>query len=246
MVARENQAFLPDDFLCAVALALLFLRDLQMDELLQNVHHTVFPEHFFPKVGRGITVRVGRITLASIPSRAIAALVEGEKAGVRARKLGGHPDLRVVHTEKAQDALVELEADFPLIPVIHPLPLRVVHVLASILVFQFKGKDGNAVQDKHHIHAFPGISAVIPLPVNCNVVFGILRCRRLVQGGFRLEIADAEGDSPVLEPVAQHMDQAVHVTGIVEGRTELPHGIDLVGVGKPRPLFGLGLLDEVQ
>ena len=50
----------------------------------------------------------------------------------------------------------------------------------------------------------------------------------------------------MLEAVAQHMEQARHVAGIVEGVAELFNGVDLVGIRKPRPLLGLCPLDKVN
>ena len=47
-----------------------------------------------------------------------------------------------------------------------------------------------------------------------------------------------------LESMPKHRDKAAHVAGVVERHTELPHGINLIGILKPRPLLGLGLLNE--
>lgn len=87
---------------------------------------------------------------------------------------------------------------------------------------------------------------VEPLPVAGDLVGGILLGSRLVQRGFRLEIADTEGDAPMLEAVAQNVQQAAHITGVVESNAELPYGVDLVGVLEPGPLLGLGLLHEAN
>ena len=152
----------------------------------------------------------------------------------------------MVNGKVTQNALVEAEADFARVPVIHPLGLGVVHGLPRVLVLQFKGKDGDAVQDQHHVHTFVGVSAVEPLAVTGGMVLGILRGSRLVQGGFGPEIADPEGDAAMLEAVAQHGDKPVHVAGVVERSAELPDCIDLVGVLKPRPFFRLGSLDEAD
>lgn len=78
------------------------------------------------------------------------------------------------------------------------------------------------------------------------MIAGILRRRRLVQRGFGLEVADAEGDAAVLEAVPQHVHKAVHVDGVVQRRAELAHGVHLVRVRKPRPRLGLGALDEAD
>ena len=74
----------------------------------------------------------------------------------------------------------------------------------------------------------------------------ILRRRCLIQGGFGLKVADAEGDAAVLKTVAEHVEQTCHVTGVIERVAELFDGVDLVGVCKSRPFLGLGLLDKVN
>ncbi len=152
----------------------------------------------------------------------------------------------MVNSKVAQDPLVELETDLPRIPVIHPLGLGIVHCLAGVLVLQLKGEDGDAVQDENHVHAVVIIGAVKPLAVAGHVVTGILGCCQLVQVGLGLEEADVESDAAMLEAMPQHGNQAVHVTGIIEGIAELPHGVNLVGILEPGPLLWLSLLDEVN
>ena len=50
----------------------------------------------------------------------------------------------------------------------------------------------------------------------------------------------------MLEAVPQHRHKPVHVAGVVEGRAELPHRVDPVGVLEPRPCLRLGLPDEIN
>ena len=244
VIPGEDQRLLPHHLLRAVGQQLLLLVDLQMDKLLQNVHHAVLLEHFFPKVGRGVPVRVGRVALAAVLARAVAALVEGEKIGVFAPQGRGHPHLRVVHGEEAQNALVELEADLPRVPIVHPLPHGVVHVLPRVGVLQLKGEHGDAVDGQHHVHALVGLSGIEPLPVAGDLVLPILFRGQGVQLRLRLEIAHPKPNAPVLEPVPQHMDKPIGLAGAVEGQTELPLRVHTVGVGEPRPGLGLGFLHE--
>ena len=180
VIARKYQAFLFDDLFRAVGLELLFLRDLQMDELLQDIHHAVLLENILPEIGRRIPFRIGGISLAAVPSRAAAALVERQKNGVLACKLRGHPHFRVIHGKAAQNPFVELEAGLAGIAVVHPLRLGVIHGLAGVLVLQLKGENGDAVQDKHHIHALVATGTVMPLPVAGHMIARILLRRRLV------------------------------------------------------------------
>ena len=107
---------------------------LQAHKLLQDVHHAVLLEHFFPEVGGKIAVRVGRVSCAAVPPGTVGALIEGQKAGVLARQPGGHPHLGQVYAKVAQNALVELETHLPGVPVVHPLLLGVLHGLPGELV----------------------------------------------------------------------------------------------------------------
>ena len=237
--AGEDELFPDDDLLCPVGQAFFFFRRLQVDELLQYVHHAVLPEHIFPQIGGGIAVRVRRVALAAVPPRAGAALVEGQEV-VLARQLGGHPHVEVIHGEIAQYALVELEAQLPRVAVGDPLALAVVGILAGVLVFQLEGEHGDAVHRQHHVHALVALGGVEPLAVAADLVRRVKLRRRLIQARLRLEIAHAEGDAPVLEAVAQHRHQAVRVTGVVKGADELCHRVDRVRALETRPGLGLG------
>ena len=84
------------------------------------------------------------------------------------------------------------------------------------------------------------LSRVEPLTVAADAVLPVQRRRGLVQRGLRPEIAHAERDAPVLEPMPQHRDEAVHLAGVAERRAELPNGVHLVRVLKPRPRLRLG------
>ena len=116
-----------------------------MNKLLENVHHTFFLENLFPQIFRGIAVWVGRVALATVTARTGRALVKRQEGSVLTGEFGCHPDFGVVSAEVAQDALIELEADFSGITVIHPLPLGIVHVLTGVLVLQLKSEHRDAV-----------------------------------------------------------------------------------------------------
>ena len=152
----------------------------------------------------------------------------------------------MVHAEISQDALIELEAQLSGVPVIHPLGLGIVHVLAGVLVFQFQGENGDAVEHQHHIHGFVVIRRVVPLANHIANVLLIKGSCRLVQMGLRAEIAHPEGNAPVLETVTQHGNQAVGITGIVECDAEFADRVTVAGVDKAGPLLRLGRLDKVD
>lgn len=246
MVPGKDQRLLSDGLHGAVWELLFLLFHLQMEELLQDVHHAVLLKDLFPEVGRGVAVRVRGIALAAVLPGPVGALVEGQEPGILPGQLGGHPDLGVIHAEKAQDALVELKAEFPWVTVIHPLPLGVLHGLPRVLVFQLKGENRDAVDGQHHVHGFLRVGGVVPLAVALDLVPGIPLSGGLVEAGLGHEVADVEGDAPVLEPVAEDGEEPVHFTGGVKGDAELPHGVDLVLLLEAGPLLGLGGLDKAD
>ena len=125
---------------------------LQAHELLQDVHHAVLLEHFFPEVGGKVAAGVGRVACAAVPPGTVGALIEGQKAGVLARQPGGHPYLGQVYAKVAQNALVELETHLPWVPVVHPLLFGVLQGLPGELVLQLEGEHRDAVYRQHHIH----------------------------------------------------------------------------------------------
>ena len=246
MVAGKNQRLLSDSLHGAIWEPLFLLLHLQMDELLQDIHHAVSLKDLLPEVGRGVAVRIWRIALAAVLSGPIGALVEGQEVCILPGQLGGHPDLGVIHAEIAQNALVELETELPWVTVIHPLPLGVLHGLPRVLVFQLKGENRDAVDGQHHVHRFLRVGGVVPLTVALDLVTGIPPGGGLVETGFRHEVANVEGNAPVLEPVAEDGEEPVRIAGGVEGQAELPHGIDLVLLLESGPLLGLGGLDEAN
>ena len=219
---------------------------LQAHELLQNVHHAVLLEHFFPEVGGKVAAGVGRVACAAVPPGTVGTLIEGQKAGVLARQPGGHPHLGQVYAKVAQNALIELETHLPGVPVVHPLLLGVLYSLPGELVLQLKGEHRDAVYRQHHVHRVVGGVGVEPLPVAGDLVLSVALGVLLVQRGLRLKIAHPEPPSPVLEPIPQHRKQPVRIAGIVKGSAELPHRVYRVLLFKKRPLVGLGLLHKAD
>ena len=53
-----------------------------MEELLQDVHHAVLLKDLLPKVGRGVAVRVGRVTLAAVLPGPVGTLIEGQEVDI--------------------------------------------------------------------------------------------------------------------------------------------------------------------
>ena len=74
---------------------------LQTHELLQDVHHAVLLEHFFPEIRGKVAVGVGWVACAAVPPGTVGALIEGQKACVLACQPGGHPHLGQVYAKVA-------------------------------------------------------------------------------------------------------------------------------------------------
>ena len=120
----------------------------------------------------------------------------------------------------------------------------VFHALAGELVLQLKCKHRNTVDYQNHIHRILVCCTVIPLANAMENVLLIMICVCLVQRGLRHEIAYSEGNASVLEAMAQHIQNAVHVACIIECSTEFAHGIHSVHVNKTLPCLRLRCLDE--
>ena len=101
VIAGKNQRFLFDQFLSVVRHPFLFFLDLQMDKLLQNIHHAVLLKDLLPEVGRGVAVRVWRIALAAVLPGPVGTLVEGQEVCILPGQLSGHPGLQMIHAEIA-------------------------------------------------------------------------------------------------------------------------------------------------
>ena len=152
----------------------------------------------------------------------------------------------MIHAEIGQNALVELEAKFPRVAVIHPLPLGVVRRLTGVLVFQFKGEYRDAIEHQHHIHTLFRIGGEVPLAIALDGVCRPLGSRRLIQGRLRLKIAHPKTQSTVLETVAQDAEQPLRLAGRIKRRAELPHRVHLIGVFKSCPLLWLSAPNKVN
>ena len=77
-------------------------------------------------------------------------------------------------------------------------------------------------------------------------VFLIILQVQLVQGGFRHEIADVKMNSAMLEAMAQHIEDSIHITGVIESCAELPLRIHRVHVHETLPGLRLAILNEAQ
>ena len=152
METREDKRLFLGNLDRLIVHNLFLVLDLQMDKPLENIHHAVLLEYLLPEIGGRIVILVRRIALAPVLACPVGALVEGQEIRILPRQFCSHPDFCMVYTEITKDSLVELEADFSWVTVIHPLTLGILHRLPRILVLQLPGKDWNTIHRQHHIH----------------------------------------------------------------------------------------------
>jgi len=217
-----------------------------VDELLHDIQRTVLLQHLLPQICGGIAVGVERIALAAIVARTIAALIERQEIGIALVEPSRHEHIGMINAEISQNAFIKLEAQFAGIAVVHPLLLGIVHRLAGVLVLQLQRKQGDAVEHQHHIHTLVVLGRIMPLPNHIADVLLIQGICRFVEMAFRLEVAHAERDAPMLEAMAQHTDEAIRIAGIIESKAELFDRIALAHAFKARPFARLGGLDEAD
>ena len=122
--------------------------------------------------------------------------------------------------------------------------LCILNALAGELVLQLECKNGDTVDRKNHIHGILVYCAVMPLTNAVENILLVVFCVGLVQRGLRHEIAYLERNASVFEAMAQNIQNAAHVTCVVECGTEFTHGIHSVHVNKTLPRFRLGCLDK--
>ncbi len=83
MIARENQFFFFDDTRCAVSFYFFFFFNVSY-KAVNEIKQAVALQNFFPKVGSGVSVRIGRIAFAARIARAVGTLIERHKICVAA------------------------------------------------------------------------------------------------------------------------------------------------------------------
>ena len=244
MIPREDQGLLLCDFLRAIRHEFLIFDNLQVNKLLQDVHHAILLEHIFPKICCWVSIRISRITFTTVISSTIRALVKRQEESVFTRKFRGHPYFKLIYTKIAEDSLVELKANLSGITVIHPLALCVVNILSRVLIFEFECKHRYTINCNNHINRIIGINRIVPLTITSNLILFIqLECC-LIEAGFGLKIANPERNASMFKAVTKNRNQSIHITCRIECITELSFGIYCVLRLKSSPFFGLGSFNK--
>ncbi len=133
MVARENQT--------GRLVAVFYVQ-----ETAHQFQHASGGEDVFPQVGTGVAIGVGRIARA-----AVAAAVEGQKAGARPFQFGGQPDFVIIHREMRADGggIAGAARSWGRgLPPFGVLLAGVRNRLTGEFVLEFEGEDGQAVEGR--------------------------------------------------------------------------------------------------
>ena len=246
MEARKNE--LPFRLVDRLAVLFrLFRCDLKAHEFLQNIEHAVLLQHHLPEIaGDIIIVPRLRVSGTAIGAGTIAPLIERQEKGLVPVQFRGHSGLIQIHGKEGQDTVVQPKSRLPRIAVIHPLCFAVVDALAGQLILQLDGNDRDAIDRQHHIHTVLVLAGIVPLPDALADILLIVSDRRLIEGGFRLEITDLEVHATMLETVAQNRHQAILLDGILKTLIELAVHIRIALPLKPLPHDGLGFLHKTN
>ena len=187
----------PDLSIFALALGADHLRI-----VLDDVSNAVTLEHFTPQVVGLDAACVGRI-----PGPVVPAAVEGQEPRLVAFQMSAKPNLVLVN-RKVGHAAPELEEFLAGAAVFAILPYGVVHGLLGEVVLQFKGEDGQPVDEEHDVQRPLGVfAAVAQLARDGEAVpFEALPSRFVAFRGGAVEQLEIVG--AVADAVAQHVDGA--------------------------------------
>ena len=86
---------------------------------------------------------------------------------------------------------------------------------------------------------------IVPLPDALADILLVVLNGKVIQFGFRLEIAHTEADTAMLETIAQHGDKPVLSDGVFKRLVELAHWVDGTHTFKAFPCHRLGAFYKV-
>lgn len=212
-----------------------------MDEVKQAIPL----EDFFPQIACGISIGILRIACATSHTGTIGALIEGQEPGFAICKLGGHPRFVEVNGKIDQETVVQTERKFLGITVTFVLVDGTDIVLPGQLVFQFECHHGDTVDGKHHVDGVGVGSRVTKLTGAAQDVCLVSLGSKGVQIGLRLEEADFQFATHILNAVAQNIQKALIGYGGFQPVIQLVRGTGTVIFGVLCPFLGLGFGDKL-
>ena len=211
---------------------------------MDEVKQAVALEDFFPQIACGISIGILRITCATSHTGTIGALVERQEVSLSIRQLGGHPCFVKVNGKVDQEAVIQAERKFLGTTVTFVLVDGADIVLPGQLVLQLQCHHGDTVDGKHHVDGVGVGSRVTKLTGAAQDVCLVSLGSKGVQIGLRLEEADFQFATHILDAVAQNIQKALVGDGGFQPVVQLVRGAVTVIFGILGPILGLGLCDE--
>ena len=201
MVPGENHLFLSDHLGYAVFNDFLLFFDIG-NESMDQIHQAVTLKNFLPQIAGNIPIGIMRITSTTGHTGTIGTRVEGQETGIVVCKLCGHPCFIKVNCEVDQETMIQSECKFLGAAVVLELVDGTDIVLTCQLVLQFQGNHRNAVDRQHHINGVGIGGAVSELSGTAKDIGIIQFGSQGVQIRLRLEEADFQLATHVLNAVA--------------------------------------------
>ena len=242
MIPRKYDIFRLFRFPCQLVLAFLGFNE---DELADEVEDSVLFQNVLPHIGDAVFVLEGGVTRTGIDAFAVAH-VEGQEEGRVPGKLGGHIDLLQIHCKVNKAPGFEPKQPGLRITVNTVLIDSVLIGLTCGITFQFKGHDGNAVQENDQVN--PLIIACPDFLHNGENVFLILRQQLLVKGSRRFRVHQFQLHVGNLDAVFQNIQQAA--TGLcgfsIDKADESILKVSFVDFAERRHFIGLGVVQKLK
>ena len=217
-----------------------------LDKALYQVEHAVPRPDLFPQIGGGEPARRragGRISCA-----VVVALVKGQEVRVPIPQVGGDVDELIVDGQVGQAAsqLEERLARWAVVPVLLD---RVRDVLAGELVFEFDGKEGQAVEKEDQVELWLGRLPLRPIAELADDTEQVALVAVLLVGverGVRAKVGQPKVTARVLELLPQGAESPSPLDQPCQALGEAPCGIDGILRSVSRPLSGLSGLDKLD
>ena len=211
VVARKDQRLVRAPPHAAPRVLDLPLPRLDEQEVAQDVEKAVARQHVVPEVPGAVPGRMRRIARPALHRARPAAPVERQEAGLRAGEPRAHAHLVGVGREVDQRPRPEPEQRRARVAVLPVLPHRAPPRLAGGGVLQLAGRYRQPVHREQQVHRVAPAGMAGDLPRHRQVVLPVQRQRLVVPPVCGPEPRQPERPAVELEPVAQHVQRALHV-----------------------------------
>ena len=202
MIARKNEVL---GTLHLASLVINFFFYLNENELADEVKDGILGQNILPHIGHAVLVLKCGVACTGGHTFAIAHIERKEEGGF-SRQPGGHVDLFQIHSKVDKAASLEQEQTGLGVTLGAVLINGVLVGLTGGVALQFKGDDGKAVQEDHHIDAF--FIACPDLLHNGENVHAVLTGQIRVEGCCGLGVHQVQMAVGDFDAVFQHLDEA--------------------------------------